>query len=224
MKTLRYALRGRDELPERLDWLTPGERARYEEFRFDKRQQDWLLGRWTAKQALLQLTELPRSDIARFEILSAPNGAPIATLDHSPCDIGLSISHSHGRALSVVSNEISDPGCDIELIEPRSAAFVDTFFTAAEQERVQRSVAKQRDLLVTMIWSAKESTLKALGTGLHVDTRSVTVIYDGDCSDEGWSTARTVSDQDEAFSCLWRRDGTFVLTVVTRDRVQLQSG
>ena len=62
MKDLRYALQNCDQLPEGLDWLTPGERARYEEFRFEKRQQDWLLGRWTAKQALLELAGLPRSE------------------------------------------------------------------------------------------------------------------------------------------------------------------
>lgn len=219
MKKLRYALQDLDQLPERLDWLTPGERARYEEFRFDKRRQDWLLGRWTAKQALLGLSKLPQSDIARFEILAAPNGAPEAQFDGKPCDTGLSISHSNGRAFSVVSGETTELGCDIELVEPRGAAFVDTFFTEAECERIERATPEDRDILVTVIWSAKESTLKALRTGLKVDTRSVEVTDDRAAAD--WQLARTITRDAGAFSCRWRLDDGFVLSIVTREPVEI---
>ncbi len=215
MKNLRFALQDLEKLPEHLDWLTRDEHSRYKEFRFDKRQQDWLLGRWTAKQALLEQMELPQSDIARFEILSAPSGAPLARLDGRPYDAGLSISHSNGHAFSVVSEEITELGCDIELVEPRSAAFVDTFFTTAERNRVQRATANCRDMLVTMIWSAKESTLKALGTGLHADTRSVEVVDVGDGTESVWNVARTIAGETGKFNCLWRPHGEFVLTVAT---------
>ncbi len=218
MKKLQYALQVFERLPERLDWLTPAERERYEEFRFDKRQQDWLLGRWTAKQALLGLSSLPQSDISRFEIYSKSSGAPEAKLDDRPCDIALSISHSHGRAFSVVSRDTTDLGCDIELVEPRSAAFVDTFFTAAERERVQTAAPEYRDILVTMIWSAKESTLKALRTGLKVDTRSVEVTNEDAGAD--WRVARTVAADAGEFSCLWRLDDGFVLSIVAREPVE----
>ena len=179
-----------------------------------------MLGRWVAKQALLDLTQLEPSDIARFEILSASSGAPVANLDGRPCEAGLSISHSNGRGFSAVSSEISDLGCDLELVEQRSAAFVDTFFTAAESERVERAVVEYRDTLVTMIWSAKESTLKALRTGLKVDTRSVEVIEDRHSSGQGWGSARTIVEDAGEFNCLWRRDGDFVLTIASREPVE----
>ncbi len=220
MKSLQYALEDSDQLPGRLDWLTPAERARYDGFRFEKRQQDWLLGRWAAKLALLKLAGLPRSDIARFEVLSASSGAPVARLDGRPHDAGLSISHSHGRAFSVASGETTDLGCDIERVEPRSAAFVETFFTAAERERVQHAAAEHRDILVTRIWSAKESTLKALRTGLRADTRSVEVIDDSERAAGDWRIARTIVENAGEFGCLWRRDGDFVLSIATRDRVR----
>lgn len=219
MKKLQYALQALDQLPESLDWLTPAERERYEGFRFDKRQQDWLLGRWTAKQALLGLSSLPQSDISRFEICSTSSGAPEPKLDDKPCGTALSISHSHGRAFAVVSSETTDLGCDIELVEPRSAAFVDTFFTAAEFERVQSAAPEYRDILVTMIWSAKESTLKVLRTGLKVDTRSVEVT-DQDAGAD-WRIARTVARDAGEFSCLWRLDNGFVLSIVTREPVEI---
>ena len=215
MKNLRYALQDRDQLPERLDWLTPDERARYEGFRFDKRQQDWLLGRWAAKQALLELTRLPQSDIARFEIASAPDGAPLPRFDGRPCSARLSLSHRNDRAFSVVSKDAAALGCDIELVEPRSPGFVETWFTESERERVRQVDPLLRDVLVTMIWSAKESTLKALRTGLQADTRSVEVLDDYDWVNGGWKGARTIAADARSFSCLWRLEGPFVLSLVT---------
>ena len=64
-------------------------------------------------------------------------------------------------------------GADIEHVEPRDPAFVRDFFTTGEAERVWRCPAKQRDTLVTVLWSAKEAVLKVLRLGLTVDTRRV---------------------------------------------------
>ena len=220
MNKLQYAIQDLDQLPKRIDWLTPAERERYEGFRFDKRQKDWLLGRWAAKQALLTLSGLPQSDIARFEVLAASNGAPEAKLDGKPCDTGLSISHSNGRAFSVVSTDTCRLGCDLELVEPRSEDFVDTFFTATERERVQQAAPEYRDTLTTMIWSTKESTLKALRTGLRADTRSVEVIDGGDYAGEGWRVARAVVADADEFNALWRVDDGFVLSIATREAMR----
>ena len=222
MNQVHYATQDWPQVPAELDWLTRGERARLDGFRFEKRRRDWLLGRWTAKVALLSVTALSRPDIARFEIASAPDGAPLPTLDGIRCRARLSLSHSNGRALAIVSRGTMALGCDIELVEPRSAGFVETFFTAAECERVERADRRFRDLLITMIWSAKESTLKALRTGLTADTRSVEVTDAADYSGSGWKTARAVAADAGEFSCLWRRSGRSVLSIVTRGPASLE--
>lgn len=215
MKYVAYSIQDREQLPEDLNWLTPGERARFTGFRFDKRRNDWLLGRWAAKNALLELGGLPDSDIGRLEIGSAPSGAPLPRLDGKPYDIGLSISHSNGRAFSVASRSTAGLGCDIERIEPRSAAFVDTFFTDAERGRVERADPRNRDLLITLIWSAKESTLKVLRTGLRMDTRKVQVIDGGDYVDDDWKHARTITDDDGTFNCFWCHRDRWLMSIVT---------
>jgi len=66
-------------------------------------------------------------------------------------------------------------GCDLEIIEPRADSFVADYFTAEEQKMVAGADATDRDLRVTLLWSAKESALKALGEGLRMDTRCVAV-------------------------------------------------
>ncbi len=221
MSQVCYTTQDRQQLPEELDWLTAGERERFEGFRFDKRRQDWLLGRWAAKIALLGVSGLPQRDIRRFEIDSAPNGAPLPRRDGRPYPVGLSLSHSHGRAFAAVSRETRALGCDIELVEPRSEIFVETYFTESERVNVEDASPSSRDSLVTRIWSAKESTLKALQTGLQVDTRSVEVIDDGDRAGEGWGIARTFVKDTGEFSCLWRHHGEFVLTIATRGPVEI---
>ena len=221
MSEVCYTTQDRQQLPADLDWLTAGERERFEGFRFDKRRQDWLLGRWTAKLALLGISGLSNQDIRRFEIESAANGAPIPRLDGRPYPVGLSLSHSHDCAFAAVSREATSLGCDIELVEPRSEVFVETYFTESERVHVEGANPSDRDSLVTMIWSAKESTLKALQTGLRADTRSVEVIDEGERADEAWCLARTVAEEVGEFSCLWRPYGEFILTIVTRDPVDI---
>ncbi len=212
---LLYLVGQRQQLPSDIDWLTPGEQARLEAFRFEKRRSDWLLGRWTAKQALLGMAGLSVGDIRRFEIDSAPNGAPLPMMDGRPCEARLSLSHSHGHALCVVADGTRALGCDIELVETRGAGFIETWFTASEREQVERADPGFRDTLVTLIWSAKESTLKAMRTGLNADTRSVSVMIDRPRDTSNWQNARTVLDDGGEFACLWRVAGPFVLTIVT---------
>jgi 4'-phosphopantetheinyl transferase superfamily protein len=64
---------------------------------------------------------------------------------------------------------------DLEIIEPRSDAFAADYFTAEEQALVAQACAPDRLRLLALIWSGKESALKALREGLRLDTRCVIV-------------------------------------------------
>jgi len=213
MSAIEYTVREWEDVPPVTNWLTKSEQSRLQRFRFEKRRNDWLLGRWAAKNAILHIEKLPVADIARIEIPSAPSGAPQAFLDGEALETGISLSHSHARALCVVSHDVLLPGCDIELVEMRRPAFVETFFTDSERQLVDDAEPSARDTLVTMIWSAKESTLKALGTGLKVDTRSIEVTPTDDPVSAGWNTVDVVTSSGEMFTCFWRLDGQFVLSV-----------
>jgi 4'-phosphopantetheinyl transferase len=72
-------------------------------------------------------------------------------------------------------------GCDVEVVEPRSDAFVADYFTSEEQAMIRQAPDPVRFALIALIWSAKESALKALSTGLRSDTRSVSVTIDDSC-------------------------------------------
>jgi 4'-phosphopantetheinyl transferase len=161
------------------DWLGPWESSHLSTLRFPKRRSDWRLGRWTAKHAVaydLHLTPNAKN-LASIEIRPAASGAPEVFLRHQPASLAISISHRGGIAACAVGAGGAMLGCDLEIVEPRSDAFVADYFTAEEQE-VVRQAATDRYALIALIWSAKESTLKALHAGLRIDTRSLVVALD----------------------------------------------
>ena len=165
------------DVPAENDWLSASEAARLNGMRFAKRRADWRLGRWTAKRALAVCLNLPldRHALAGIEIRPAPSGAPEVFLANTPADATISLSHRAGVAVCAVALSAATLGCDLEVIEQHSDAFVADYFTTEEQGLVAHASAADRLRLLALLWSGKESTLKALRVGLRLDTRSVIV-------------------------------------------------
>lgn len=168
------------EVPAANDWLSANEAACLRRLRFAKRRADWRLGRWTAKRALAIHLGLPGDpqSLAHLEIRPAPSGAPEAFLAGRPAGVAISLSHRAGTALCSIAPSGTALGCDLEMIEPRSDAFLADYFTSEEQGLVARAPAADRSWLSAVLWSGKESALKALQAGLRLDTRCVTVSLD----------------------------------------------
>ncbi len=163
------------DVPAENDWLSASEAVCLDAMRFPKRRTDWRLGRWTAKCALSAYLSVPAA-LERFremEIRAALDGAPEAFVGGEPAALTISLSHRSGIAFCAVAAVDTYLGCDLEVVETRSPAFVADYFTANEQARIARASSEDRNRLVTLLWSAKESALKALRAGLRLDTRSV---------------------------------------------------
>jgi 4'-phosphopantetheinyl transferase len=107
---------------------------------------------------------------SRVEVRHHVTGAPEAYMDGRPLDIGISLTDRAGWAECLLGDTAGRIGCDLELVDPRSAAFVRDYFTAAE-----RAFVGADPLAANLLWSAKESALKVLRTGLRRDTRTVEV-------------------------------------------------
>ena len=195
-------------LPTVDDWLSPNEQALLNAMRFAKRRSDWRLGRWTAKNALalyFLCLKVPadRQVLASIEIRPAPSGAPEAFLQNKPAAATVSLSHRGGIAACAIACSSGILGCDLETIEPRSDAFVADYFTTAEQSFVAEASAADRPRLLALLWSAKESALKALHEGLRLDTRNV-IVSPGDAAFDfdGWSPI-VVRHIDRRIFCGW---------------------
>jgi 4'-phosphopantetheinyl transferase len=112
--------------------------------RFEPRRLAWRLGRWTAKVAISDWSGLP---LDGFEVLPAGDGAPEAWADGERLPLSVSISHRGDRAIAVLGAPPLVAGCDLELIEPRSAAFVREWLAPAEQELVASAAETDRELV-----------------------------------------------------------------------------
>jgi len=165
------------DVPAENDWLSANEALCLDAMRFAKRRADWRLGRWTAKCALSVYLDVPAHlDIfKKMEIRPAATGTPEVFFGDLAASVTISISHRSGRAICAVAMAGVEIGCDLEIVEPRSDAFVADYLAIEEQQLVASAAAADRDRLLALLWSAKESTLKALGAGLRLDTRCVIV-------------------------------------------------
>ena len=212
-----YLLEQREQdVPESNDWLGARERDHVRTINFLKRRADWRLGRWAAKCAIASLQNIPlHADLlATIQICPAASGQPLVFLHDDPGEVTISISHRSGVAICALAANSVRLGCDLEIVEPHSAAFVADYFTPEEQELIERAATNDRWPLVAMLWSAKESALKALQEGLRRDTRSVVVRPATLTCGEMWSSIEVHSIEGECFHGWWRETGARVQTVV----------
>lgn len=165
------------DVPTQNGWLSANEALRFRHMRFAKRRADWRLGRWTAKCAVVAYLgrSIDTDFLTNIEIRQALSGAPEVFLADEPATIAISLSHRAGMAMAAVVPAGVALGCDLEIIEPRTEIFIADYFTSEEQNLVARAPVRDRPALVALLWSAKESALKALHQGLRLDTRSVLV-------------------------------------------------
>jgi 4'-phosphopantetheinyl transferase len=206
------------DVPEHDDWLGANEARVLNGMRFAKRRADWRLGRWTAKRGLAAYLNVPGDAhaLSAIEITSEPSGAPQAIFANKPAAVTISLSHRAGRAICAIAPSGAVLGCDLEMIEPRSDAFATDYFTAEEQALVARAPAADRYRLLALLWSAKESALKALRVGLRLDTRCVIVSLACELSregDDGWHPLEA-RYEDRTFHGWWHNQGNFLRTVV----------
>ena len=202
--------------------LSPAELQKYSAFRFPKRREEWFLGRWTAKTLVHSLPVYQQYHLDQIEMRNAPEGAPYLQLPGraAPAEC-LSISHSGDFAVCALATGLElRVGVDLEKVEARTETFVLDYFTSAERHLVDKFPVDSRVMLVTLIWSAKESMLKALGVGLRRDTRTVEVQGMDSNSPTGndhstWQKIQ-VGEQpasQRAWAAWWQHRGSFVLTL-----------
>jgi 4'-phosphopantetheinyl transferase len=217
MVALGWLSRHAADVPAGNDWLCDAERRVQHGLRLRRRRADWRLGRWTAKCAVGAWLGIEPERIAA---LRAQDGGPEAWLDGSRLPVSLSISHRAGRALAAVGPAPANVGCDLELIEPRSGAFVREWLAPAEQRLVADHPLDGHTVLANAIWSAKEAATKVLREGLRLNVRNALVSLDGgeDGADDdhfGWRAVRVDWRDGPSAAGWWRVEEPFVIVVLS---------
>ena len=211
---------GMADVPPDDGWLSPREAAWVARMRFEKRRGEFRMGRWAAKNAVALFLGRPCSPetLHAVEIDRAPDGAPAPLVDGEPAPVSISMTDRADQAVCVIGPPGVGLGVDLELVEPRTDAFVADYLTEAEQRIVgEASDREERDLRANLIWCGKESALKVLRTGLRRDTRSVEVSFPDLSTVEGWSPMAVRSVEGSEFPGWWSRSGDFVLTVAASE-------
>lgn len=214
---------GMDEVAEGTSWMDQVEAERFARMRFAKRRTEARLGRWTAKQTVSLARGRSADDrsLASVVVRNAPDGAPELFVDGVHQASVIAMTDRADWAVTALRDGPERIGCDLELVEPRSRQFVADYLTGHERRQV---AAGDFDLLANLMWSAKESSLKVLRTGLRRDTRTVEVHLDDQSggAPDAWSPFVVLVDGGPGrHHGWWIRYGEFVLTVAAEVPVDL---
>jgi 4'-phosphopantetheinyl transferase len=210
MSDAAHLLSAAADVPDGDDWLGERERVVHERLAIPPRRASWRLGRWCGKTAAaLWLGVAP----SRVEILPAADGAPDVWLDGRPLPVSLTLSHRAGRALAVVGPGSQPLGCDVELIEPRSGAFVRQWLAPSEQQLVAATRdGVTRDIVANLIWTGKEAAAKVRRSGMRLELRRAVVDLEPRC-DGPWRGLRVTWPSGESTTGWWRIQDEWILTV-----------
>lgn len=175
----------RDYLSRR--YLSSSERETYDDLPPRKRRQ-WLAGRVAAKDAVRAWLRKNRGVDAIWPqemcIENDDAGAPRLRANVTttvPDTLQISIAHKNlnGSTLAVAIVDEQSVGIDLELIEERSAEFLELTFSAEERALLRADDAAAE---YTRGWVAKEVVAKLQGTGLQGRPRDfVITARDSDC-------------------------------------------
>ncbi|MGB8252411.1 MAG: 4'-phosphopantetheinyl transferase superfamily protein, partial [Anaerolineaceae bacterium] len=198
------------------------EQEKYTHLVVPKRKSEFLGSRLAVKHLIRACcVECKELEFAQIQIRNEKSGAPFVELDGIDRLPGrISLSHSNGHVLTGYSPHAIRFGVDLERIEARSREFCVDYFTDAELGLVERAALGDRDLVTTVIWSAKEAVLKATLIGLGVDTRSIEINRFSDMNSNcNWRQLeiRSPGFKIPSPQVIWCRDGNFVLTICLLD-------
>ena len=194
--------------------------------RIEKRRSEWLAGRMAIKR-LLQAghAELANRKLCEIQILKVENGAPCLLIDHDfRLNASISLSHSNKYVFCAYADEKDLLGVDLELIANRSVDFIQDFFTVDEIQQLNLYPQVDQPLLANLIWSAKESILKALSLGLTVDTRRINIQPGSSiASSPGWNPLGFTTELTKKdLRLYWRRENEFVLTACVTEQLPVR--
>jgi phosphopantetheinyl transferase len=158
--------------PIELKGLSAAEQEHFQTIRLPRRAQEWRSARLVVKHLLSVVFGWPDALYAQIEIYNRSSGAPAVRFSESEWPAFISLSHRGGAVGAALSRTVP-LGFDLECVEPHSSAFCHEYFTPAENAFLAAVSDVEQAQLSSALWSGKEALLKAIGTGLKLDTRRI---------------------------------------------------
>lgn len=145
-----------------LQHLHPQELNYYETLIFEKRKKSYLLGRYSAKQAICAFVgeENPRNTLIKHGFFNHP----IVTNTNNQ-NVQVSISHCDDIGAAVAFPEDFPMGIDVERIDLNKANVLESQMTEKEKELI-KSFPYSYSTMLIFLWTVKEALSKVLKTGM----------------------------------------------------------
>jgi phosphopantetheinyl transferase len=182
-----------------LSWLSEEETSRLATMKHEKRRHSFLLGRAVLRGQLSELTNRAPKDI---RIVVEENGS----LSAPDTGMFVSIAHSGARAVAVASKD--RVGVDIEWATEKTENLLAYILHENEYP-----ILENRGLTISeklfLCWTAKESILKALETGLRRSPKSIQVVD----INERLSMLRVKDTEGLVWEVQTERDGDYYLAI-----------
>lgn len=156
-----------NDLKNNLQLLNTVEYDYYQSLKFEKRQKSYLLGRISAKQAVMKLSA-GQSDPKSFYIDSGVFQFPVVKNNNQ--NIQVSISHCDDYGISLAFPEDHPMGVDMEYIDKSKADVIDLTLTEKEKELIKSSFNHTYEGN-TIFWTVKEALSKIIKTGFTTDPK-----------------------------------------------------
>jgi phosphopantetheinyl transferase len=215
-----------DCISDPVKYLNNTELFDYQKLSVPKRQMEWLASRLLVKQLVRESVENGRLlQYRSIEVRKETSGVPYVYLKGTGRIGWLSFSHSNSGVFAAFStNNNTWFGVDIEYVEARSPLLFEDFFTKNEFDTVNALDGTEKDKLANLVWSAKESYLKATEKGLQMDTRRVEILQSTAPSmTPDWTPIEMLVNQkpETSWRVLYRFKANYVITMcisVTGDK------
>lgn len=218
----------RAALPLARRWLDPDEAERASRFVFDKHRDDFLASRLLTRGVLAAYVGEPPERLAFTR-----NAAGKPALAGAGGEPAFSLSHSHGICALLVATG-GPLGVDIENPQPARAdlAIAEHYFDPREYRWILLAPdARLRYRRFLALWTLKEATLKAEGSGLGLGLDAVAVTLEDDGQARFLALPPSLRDTplqggllnlDDDLVCAWVRVGPASATPPRTVRLRLQ--
>lgn len=146
---------------EKENFLHPKELAYFQGLAYERRQQSYLLGRFIAKNAitLYQPGAQPNEVVIENGVFDFP-----VVVYPGKTNIQVSYTHCQDHVAALAFSELQPMAIDIEKIDAERTHVMASQLIDQEKAFIQQIDSK--DLLYTLLWTAKEALSKVLRTGL----------------------------------------------------------
>ena len=149
--------------------LTVKEQREWQHFgRHERRQRQWLLGRWAVKKAVCALVGRENLEPMDVEIYTVGNGRPVVSWElrkEHGCNVSISIAHSEGDIVAIAGG-FQDVGIDIEPVDRECERLEGLILNEGEQGLVSQVFPQSRREGILRFWCVKEAVAKAVGSGM----------------------------------------------------------